>query len=146
MPLAENERFNGEEAVVAEDIMLRVIEFNNGARLIVEAEDVGDEIPATLGNRLDVPARRKGIPEGAEPVSTINAARKAVSLLEDQMNGLGALARLAVESTGPSEMEIQATVKFAGAAEVIPFLVSAKGEGGLKLTLKWKKGSDKAQI
>ena len=126
--------------------MLGVIEFDNGTRLIVETENVPSSVLNALGNLGHAPARPHGIPEGAEPVSTLHAASYAASMLNDQIEALGKLARLAVDSARPSELEIQATVKFAGDAKIIPFFVSAKGEGGLKLTLKWTTESNTAGI
>ena len=116
--------------------MLRVLEFDDGARLIVEADD-NDAFCFAHGEALDHRLSRDQLPDGVEAISAASSIRKAGTLLEEQIAGLAALARTAAKSIRPSQIQIEAHVKFAGGAEVIPFLVSAKGEGGLKLTLTW---------
>ena len=117
--------------------MLRVVEFDDGARLIVETEDRESDIPAAVVKMLEVADATKALPDGAEAVSAARSMHKAAVLLENQIAGLGALARAAVTSARPSELEIEAHVQFTCDVEPIPFLVSTRGEGGLKLTLKW---------
>ena len=115
--------------------MLRVLQFDDGARLIVEADD--NDALSFGHDEMDQRLYFDQLPDGAEPISTASSIRKAGILLEQQIAGLAALARTAARTIRPSQIQIEAHVKFAGGAEVIPFLVSAKGEGGLKLTLTW---------
>jgi hypothetical protein len=121
----------------ARDTVVRVIEFDDGARLIVEVEDHVGSTPAAVAEMLDLAGATRALPKGAEPVTKTKSVSKAAALLESQISGLAALARSAVASARPSEIEIQAHLKFTGGIEAIPFLASAGGEGGLKLTLKW---------
>ena len=113
--------------------MLRAIEFDDGARLIVETEDRDSDVSV-----VEVGGATKSLPDGAEPVSTITSMSKAAAALGDLVAGLATLAQVAVTSARPSEIEIQAHVKFTSDVEPIPFLASARGEGGLKLTLTWE--------
>ncbi len=114
--------------------MLRVIGFDNGARLVVETEDHDSDIPAA-----DVGEAPPTLPDGVEPVSAFTNMRKAAPSLATLVAGVAALAQAAATSAQPSAITIEASVKFTSDVQPIPFLASTSGEGGLKLTLKWDK-------
>lgn len=117
--------------------MLRIIEFEEGASLIVETDHTDTAIPGTLLDMLGPARAPTGLPAGSEPVSTTTSMRKAAALLQEQVAALGALARATRISAQPSEIEIQAHTKFVGSVAPIPVLTSATGEAVLKFTLKW---------
>ena len=122
----------------SEDGMLRVMELADGARLIVETEDGDVDDSKTLVESLKFQSATDDLPDEAETVSVSMSMRKAAGLLERQIAALGVVARAAVNSVGASEIEIQAHFKFLGGVEPIPFVAAVKGEGGVKLTLRWK--------
>ena len=109
--------------------MLKAIEFEDGRRLVVEAEDVEVSIDTVGASNL---------PEDAEPVAAGNPMRRAAARLEEQIDGLGAIARAVIHRAHPSELEIQALVRFRGTVDVVPFIATGRGDAGLRLTLKWK--------
>lgn len=112
---------------------LRVVKFDDNTQLIVEAEEVdADMLPAELTIH-----RSHGLPAGAEPVAASNLMQDAGSLLMEQVAGLRTLAQALRALDAPSHVEIQVNIKFTGDARLIPFLVSTKGEGGLRFTLRW---------
>ena len=113
---------------------LRVVKFADNTQLIVEAEEVDpDTLPAELGVR-----QWHGLlPAGAEPAAASDRMQEAGSLLMEQVNGLRTLSRALRDQDAPSHVEIQVNIKFTADARLIPFLVSTKGEGGLRLTLRW---------
>jgi hypothetical protein len=80
--------------------------------------------------------KRDGLPEGADPVGAGRLA-DASELLKQQIDGLAALGRRVREQALPDELELEATLTFAGMAG-IPILASAGAEAGLKLVLKWQ--------
>ena len=124
--------------------MLSVVDLGDGCKLIVEAEDIVS-VSEGLAEMLNMETSAATLPRGAEQVSATKVMNDAAVRLKGQIACLGELAREAIASARPSEIEIQACVKFAGSANPIPFLVSTKGEGGLKLTLKWSEGDAKRQ-
>ena len=117
---------------------LRVIDLPAGGRLIVEAEETSGDLPQEILELLKSDEADTSRPSGADPVTKRDHLRKASSLLQDQLDGLASLAQSALASGKPSEVTLEAHVKFKGDVAFIPFIAEASGEGGLKLTLKWK--------
>jgi hypothetical protein len=64
-------------------------------------------------------------------------AARAGALLQSQLVGLAKMSRDAVADLKPDESCIEVHVKFTGDVTVVPFFASAKGDGGLKVTLTW---------
>ncbi len=112
---------------------------SDGSPIVVEVEPLEGESDVELGHALQNSSDRTHLPPGTEPVGARDSLDRASVLLERQVQGLGALAQQAIAACAPSEFTLEAHIKFAGDAEVIPFLVSAQGEGGLKITMCWKK-------
>jgi len=121
--------------------MLRTIEVASGHILVVETEAIDEQQQIEIFRQVERkhPGLRSSLPLGAEPVTAAESALRAAAILEDQIHSLGAIAQQVLEKTAPEEVALEAHIKFAGDVNVIPFLVSTKGEGGLKLTVKWKR-------
>lgn len=116
--------------------MLRVLDFPGGDQLIVETEDDTGELSSEIAQMLGTadPDRRKG----AIPASKGEGIAVAGKVLQGQVNALTGLARNAMANGGPAEVTVEAQIKFSGGVDFIPFIAKAGGEGGLKLTMKWK--------
>lgn len=117
--------------------MLKVIQMDNGSRLIVEtapgSEIVSEEVKSVLTETVSNLGKR----QGSEEVSAASKVSKASRLLSEQVSGLAELARTAIDDAAPQEVELEAHIKFGGGVDIIPFLAEANAEGGIKLTLKW---------
>lgn len=109
--------------------------------LLIEVDENKPQLAGELAQTLvkDTPNNDKNIlPKDAQHVSASSRLNDGAQLLYKQIEGLGALASHTIAAIAPAEVEIEAYIKFAGDVDIIPFLASAKGEGGLKLTLTWK--------
>ncbi len=116
--------------------MLRVLDLPGGGNLIVETEDDAGELPSEIAQLLGTPDPDRRT--GAIPVSKGERIAMAGRVLQDQVNALAGLARNAMANDGPAEITVAAHVKFSGGVDFIPFIAKTGGEGGLKLTMKWK--------
>ena len=116
--------------------MLRVLELPDGGQLIVETEDDAGEPPFEIAQTLEMPDPDRRT--GAIPTSKGERIAMAGKVLQGQVNALAGLARNAVTYGGPDEVTVEAHVKFSGGVDFIPFIAKTGGEGGLKLTMKWK--------
>lgn len=119
--------------------MLQIIELPGGYKLVVETEGTEDLIPDDVLQSLPPNGSDNTRPDGAEPVSARSHIRNAGILLHDQISALGALAEKAIESVRSDEVVISAHIKFGGDLNIIPFIAKGSGEGGLQLTMKWKR-------
>lgn len=119
------------------DTVVRAVEISLGEYLLVEVEN-----SVSLPSALVVRKSRESsgnLPPDAREVAAADKIDDASALLSKQIEGLGALAREAIAKASPTEIAIEAHLKFSGGVNVIPFFANASGEGGLKLTLKWTK-------
>ncbi|GAB5512209.1 MAG: hypothetical protein Rhims3KO_36100 [Hyphomicrobiales bacterium] len=120
--------------------MLKRVQVSEGHSLIVEVDPSADsgsrDFIAEFAAR---DASRGDLPPDATPVSARSKLSDAAILLQSQMDSLAHLATSIIESAGPEEVSLEAHIKFAGDTQIVPFLVSAKGEGGLKVTVTWKR-------
>lgn len=119
---------------------IRVLNLPGGNFLIVEtdtsAKDYAyDELFNRSSEEIDPISR---LPADARQLNSDKELHDTAELISKQIEGLGILARNALEKCAPQQVQIEAYLKFSGGVKVIPFLVSANGEGGLKLTLTWK--------
>lgn len=128
--------------------MIKKINLPSGEFLFVEVERSNSQTDKQLAGELlesnasetESTGERKDLPEGSRETG----ARKeegnnvAASLLKKQLVGLAKMSLDALAELKPQEVTIEAHVKFAGDVKVIPFIASAKGDGGLKITLTWR--------
>jgi hypothetical protein len=119
---------------------IRVLKLPGDQFLIVELDESAHVSTAEIAQLA--PANRRSskrtLPSDAEEVSAAGKIEDAANLLYKQIEGLGTLARQSIASASPQQVQIEAYVKFTGDVNIVPFLVSTKGEGGLKITLTWK--------
>jgi hypothetical protein len=83
------------------------------------------------------PAQRKD----AEPVSALPSTVETYKALQSLLSGLSNLVKQQIQELSPDECSLEAKIGFAGKINPLPFLVSAKNDANLSLTLKWKRKS-----
>ena len=127
--------------------MIRIVQLDSGERFFVEVDDTA-VVADDSGIRETAAPPADGLPEGAREVSATGAAAAATqagALLHDQLSALATMSRALLAELEPDEICIEAHVKFASDVTLIPFIASAKGDGGLKITLTWKDEKDEPE-
>lgn len=84
-------------------------------------------------------------PTGRRPdtqeVTAIRSAADAYNALKDLLSGLSTLVKQQAQELRPDECTVEAKIGFAGEVNPVPFLVAAKSDASLTLTLTWKANS-----
>ncbi len=129
--------------------MIRQIQLPSGEQLFVQVEDSSNQVESALASELEAatPADSSshpiGLPEGSRETSSGETADTnasvAGSLLKSQIHGLAKMSLDALTELNPEEIKIEAHIKFTGDVKLIPFIASAKGDGGLKISLTWRR-------
>ena len=114
--------------------MIREVQLPGGL-LFVEAADQTDELSKSIAEKL---YHDGSLPDGSRLTSVGDSARVAGELLKSQISTLAKMATELLKDLGPKELQIEAHIKFEGEVKIIPYIASAKGDGGLKITLKWQ--------
>jgi len=114
--------------------MIKEITLPTGETLFVEVEDLEMSINETkpINN----------LPDGSRLTSAQNEGTSAGEHLRAQLEGLARISMDALKDLKPDEITIEAHIGFAGKVDIIPFIASAKSDGGLKISLTWKNISD----
>ena len=116
--------------------MIKIIQLANGESLYVEVDDDREQFPIASeeGSGNDLPKGSRNTAAGGLERS----AAAAADMLKSQIRSLATLSLSAIEDLKPSEVHIEAHIKFAGDVNLIPFIASANGEGGIKISLTWR--------
>lgn len=121
--------------------MIRAIELENGERFFVEVED--QETSTDVTDQRAPPRSPSDLPSGSRETGAAPPKRPYPSgpagILQSQLHSLAQLSLDALSDLDPQEICLEAHIKFAGDVKLIPFIASAKGDGGLKVRLTWKK-------
>lgn len=112
---------------------IKPFQLPGGATIYVEAEDV--DTPTQPGQKRKVP----GLPEGAEPTSTLNDLVDGGKALQETISQTAQTVLDSLENLQPDEFQLELNIGLKGKANIIPVLVSSEGNASIKITAKWVK-------
>ena len=117
--------------------MIKQITLSTGETLFVEVENLDIEMVKPLQKETS-----NNLPKGSRLTSAESESTTAAEYLKAQLEGLAKISLDALKDLKPDEVKIEAHIGFAGDVKIIPFIASAKSDGGLKISLTWKNSND----
>jgi len=118
--------------------MIKQITLSTGETLFVEVENLDIEMAKPLQKETS----KNNLPKGSRLTSAESESTTAAEYLKAQLEGLAKISLDALKDLKPDEVKIEAHIGFAGDVKIIPFIASAKSDGGLKISLTWKNSND----
>jgi len=115
-------------------LQIESLELENGQKLLVEVIDV--QLPDDFNKQSSI----SDLPEGADAIGVIDDMRISLELLKDDLKNISNSVKDAFKENQPDEFSVEVNFGFAGKS-AIPFIVSAKANGAIKVKATWKKGS-----
>jgi len=85
----------------------------------------------------------EGQRDGSEVTGHLNSS-DAAKKLSETIEGVGGVVKKSIETMKPQEYEVEFSIGM-DLKTGLPFVVSNKISGGIKVTLKWKSFSEKAE-
>jgi hypothetical protein len=116
------------------DAVIRQIRLPDGGFVFVETSPLPDPVDTGVAERI---YEDGSLPDGTRLTRSGDGVGMAGELLKAQLTTLAKLATESLKELGPKELQIEAHIKFEGEVKIIPFIAAAKGDGGLKVTMKW---------
>jgi len=122
---------------------IKKIELENGHSLFVEVLEVefSDDIEDNFKKKKSIIS---DLPEDADPINAIddmkNNIKMGMELLKDDLRNIVESVQDALIENQPDKFSVEVSFGFAGEG-AIPFIASAKADGGIKVKATWKKGS-----
>ncbi len=117
--------------------MIRTMKLDTGEELLVEIDST--EVPDKyLETEQESSSSSKDLPEGTRETNSESQLSNGGSLLKSQVQGLAKMTLDALKDLNPEEIRIEAHIKFSGDVKVVPFIASAKSDGGLKICVTWR--------
>jgi hypothetical protein len=122
---------------------IRELQLENGESIFIEVD---------IDDTLRLPAFRQGqeiedLPPGAEPTGVKDNFAWTMLMLRSNIRNISKGIHGAVNDLSPSEWSVEFNIGFKGTATSlvpIPYIASSELEGGVKVSLTWKKKEDKA--
>lgn len=114
---------------------IREIQVANDKSIFVEVEISDEDI---VPQQSYVP---EDLPPGAEPTMTASEIINAMTIFQNNIEGIALMVRNSLEKIKPTEWSVEMNIGFKGKATPIPFIAKAEAEGGVKVTVTWKEDS-----
>lgn len=114
----------------------------DGKTIWIELEDIEVQQSAgVIGNSSD--QQLPAMPDGAEPVGVGSYLREKATNITEELEAIVGMIGRGIEKVSPDEWSIELSIGFAAEKDIaIPYIsAKGKGEGGIKVTAKWKKAS-----
>lgn len=109
----------------------------NGRAIYVEMEVA--EIPNSPNRATTRPA---DLPDGAQPAGFVEDVADAIQALKDNISSLAETVYESLQHSQPDEWSLELNIGFKGKTSPIPVILSGEASGAIKVTAKWKKGSN----
>lgn len=116
---------------------IRELHLQNGKSIFIEVQtDENIKLPALPGSVVD-------LPPGAEPTGLMDNFAFTMFLFRENIRNMAESVHEAIEDMSPDEWSVEMNIGFKGTATPIPFIASGELEGGVKVTVTWKKEEKK---
>jgi hypothetical protein len=125
------------EAVVA----LKTLDVGDGKVIYVEVEF--EQIPLVSGTRDN--NKPTDLPSGGEATGFAEKAENALAALTRSVQAVAAQVHAGIADSPATEWSIELKFGFAGESNVIPFIMSGKGDAALKVNVKWARSATKKE-
>ena len=115
-----------------------VIKLKDGQNMLVEVLDI--ELPDDIKNRFIKKSTISTLADDIEEIGFIDDIKISMELLKDDLQSIAKTIQDSFKENQPDEFSVEVNFGFAGEL-AIPYITSAKSNGGIKVKATWKKGS-----
>ena len=117
---------------------IETIELENGQNMLVEVLDI--KLSDNIKNKLIKKTTISTLANDIEDIGFIDDINISMELLKDDLKNIANIVKESFEKNQPDEFSVEVNFGFAGEL-AIPYITSAKSNGGIKVKATWKKGS-----
>ena len=119
---------------------LEPIKMNNEETLLVEVLDIelSEKTIKNIKKKLQKKSTVSDMPEGAEPIGVMDDIKISMELLKYDLSNIANTVKDSFKENQPDEFSVEVSFGFAGEF-AIPYITSAKTDGGIKVKATWKK-------
>jgi len=114
-----------------------VIKLENGQDILVEVVDI--ELPNNIKNKFSKKSTLSDLADDIEEIGFADDIKVSMELLKDDLKNIANTVKDSFKENQPDEFSVEVNFGFAGEF-AIPYITSAKSNGGIKVKATWKKG------
>ena len=116
------------------------IEMSNEESLLVEVLDIelSEKTIKNIKKKLQKKSTVSDMPEGAKPIGVMDDIKISMELLKYDLSNISNTVKDSFKENQPDEFSVEVSFGFAGEF-AIPYITSAKTDGGIKVKATWKK-------
>lgn len=112
---------------------IRELRLSNEKRIFVEVEIAENNSITAFAPQV------KDLPAGAEPAGMLDDALIGMKLFQENITNMAESVYNSLTELKPDEWSVEMNIGFKGKATPIPFIATGEMEGGIKVTVTWKK-------
>ncbi len=119
---------------------IEAVTLDNNTNMFVEVLDINisDEVAEKMKRQLSKKSQTSGLAEDAEDISLFDDVKISMELIKDDLNNIATIVKESFKKNQPNEFSVEVSFGFAGEF-AIPYITSAKSNGGIKVKATWKK-------